>query len=251
MDGTLHPCFRHEPGGQQKLHIPSCRTKPEIVDVSALSFITPAVSHHVIHLTVIVPCRLPISDLHLAGTAFCRSIPDAARRGAFSVDKKGFFLLETEAALSTCVTPLITITPSGTACEAPRPSKSLAGDPQRQIRHAGPFKASVAHHRRFQHLPRSPGHSRISIIASAVTAAKGDYNGCKASSKPMLSRDQTSKNTLNTLVDESHRNHFRSVQTGDCQNLRAVDDTCDGLMESSHTLVFQSTAAFPPCCRPG
>jgi len=65
-----------------------------------------------------------------------------------------------------------------------------------------------------------------------------------------------SKNTLNAFRSTSltaDRTAFRCVQTGvrpRVRNLQAVKDTCDGLKKSSHTLVFQSTAAIPPFCRP-
>ncbi|KAF2622294.1 hypothetical protein BU25DRAFT_214416 [Macroventuria anomochaeta] len=58
---------------------------------------------------------------------------------------------------------------------------------------------------------------------------------------------------------EKHPKHSGQRVSSEClalctdwrhvRNLRAIDDTCDGLRKSSHTLVFQSTAGFPPSCR--
>ena len=107
--------------------------------------------------------------------------------------------------------------------------------------------------------------SRISIFGDAVTVAKGDYNCCndQRPANPCFPGGfaqeggfaQTSKNTPNAFRSTSltaDRTAFRYVQTGvrpRVRNLRAVDDTCDGLKKNSHTLVFQSTAAVPPFCR--
>lgn len=67
--------------------------------------------------------------------------------------KHDFFLLQTEPAPSTCVTPQChTIALLGTTCETSPPRKNFNWL-QRQTRHAGP---SLAHQRRFQQNPRSP-----------------------------------------------------------------------------------------------
>lgn len=134
----------------------------------------PPSSCHAIH-------PLPLVNLHWAGTAFCRSTPDAARRGAFSVEKSVSSCWRLKSAL-----PRVQPHYSTFGCWAPHARHLDQASPwlvvpQRQIRYAGSLKASsLAHHRRFQHRPRSPGSSRISTIGGhTVTAAKGDYNRCK------------------------------------------------------------------------
>jgi hypothetical protein len=128
-----------------------------------------------------------------------------------------FFLLQTELAPSTCVTPQChNITLLGTACETSPPRKNFNWL-QRQTRCAGP---SLAHQRRFQQIPRSHNgyESFLAEVRSPlprVTAITASLQR-STSGKPHASqqcRCQDSNDILNTVVDQFHRTE--DIHSGD------------------------------------
>lgn len=157
--------------------------------------------------------------------------------------KHDFFLLQTEPAPSTCVTPQChTIALLGTTCETSPPRKNFNWL-QRHTRHAGPFACSstpfsadsaepLDGYESFLAEVRSPLPRVTAINASLQRSTSGNPSSADVKRHPEHDGRPVSP-------DRGHT-HWRHVR-----NPRALDDTCDGLTRDSHTLVFQSMALFP------
>lgn len=147
--------------------------------LAASRMITPCQTSHRHH------AMQPLIDLHLAGTASCRSIPDVARRGAFlRAEKLLLFSWRLEAAFPRVRPHYSMITLLSTACETSRPSCDLAGGPATPIPLCWTLQGFTCPSRPFLHAPPILFTSQ----QRAVTAAKGDYNRCNDPATSMLTR---------------------------------------------------------------